>query len=178
MKIETRKVMKLSGIAIAATAVASATAYLTTRLLTREALDRDEPRVFQKAGNLISGTQSGNAFQEELRKAAEKLAQKENETVEITGHDGVPLVGHWIPCENAKRVIIAMHGWRSAWYKDFGMVSNFWERNGCSVLYAEQRGQGKSGGDFIGFGPIERYDCLDWIHWASKRCGPELPIYL
>ena len=55
MKIETRKVMKLSGIAIAATAVASATAYLTTRLLTREALDRDEPRVFQKAGNLISG---------------------------------------------------------------------------------------------------------------------------
>lgn len=56
MKIETRKVMKLSGIAIAATAVASATAYLTTRLLTREALDRDEPRVFQKAGNLISGT--------------------------------------------------------------------------------------------------------------------------
>lgn len=94
MKIETRKVMKLSGIAIAATAVASATAYLTTRLLTREALDRDEPRVFQKAGNLISGTQSGNAFQEELRKAAEKLAQKENETVEITGHDGVPLVGH------------------------------------------------------------------------------------
>src|SRR5699024_2577377 len=84
-KVETRKVMKLSGIAIAATAVASATAYLTTRLLTREALDRDEPRVFQKAGNLISGTQSGNAFQEELRKAAEKLAQKENETVEITG---------------------------------------------------------------------------------------------
>ena len=82
MKIETRKVMKLSGIAIAATAVASATAYLTTRLLTREALDRNEPRVFQKAGNLISGTQSGNAFQEELRKAAEKLAQKENETVE------------------------------------------------------------------------------------------------
>ena len=144
MKIETRKVMKLSGIAIAATTVASATAYLTTRLLTREALDRDEPRVFQKAGNLISGTQSGNAFQEELRKAAEKLAQKENETVEITGHDGVPLVGHWIPCENAKRVIIAMHGWRSAWYKDFGMVSNFWERNGCSVLYAEQRGQGNT----------------------------------
>lgn len=46
MKIETRKVMKLSGIAITATAVASATAYLTTRLLTREALDRDEPRVF------------------------------------------------------------------------------------------------------------------------------------
>ena len=76
MKIETRKVMKLSGIAIAATAVASATAYLTTRLLTREALDRDEPRVFQKAGNLISGTQSGNAFQEECEKRLKSWRRK------------------------------------------------------------------------------------------------------
>lgn len=130
MKNETRKAMQLSGIAIAATAAASATAYLTTRLLTREALDREEPRVFQKAGNLISGTQSGNAFQEELRKTAEELAQKENETVTITGHDGVPLVGYWIPCENAKRVVIAMHGWRSAWYKDFGICP--WSVSCCS----------------------------------------------
>ena len=103
MKIETRKVMKLSGIAIAATAAASATAYLTTRLLTREALDRDGPRVFQKAGNLISGTQSGNAFQEELRKAAEKLAQKENE--DALRHCRIPVMlvhgadDHFVPLE-------------------------------------------------------------------------------
>lgn len=58
------------------------------------------------------------------------------------------------------------------------MVSDCWKRNRCSVLYAEQRGQGNSGGDFIGFGQIERYDCLDWIHWVSERCGTELPIYL
>lgn len=53
MANKTKKAMKVSGIAIAATAAASAAAYLTTRLLTREALDREEPKVFQKAGNLI-----------------------------------------------------------------------------------------------------------------------------
>lgn len=44
--------------------------------------------------------------------------------------------------------------------------------------YNEQRGQGGSGGDYIGFGPIERYDCLDWINWVIDRCGNEIPIYL
>ena len=58
------------------------------------------------------------------------------------------------------------------------MVADFWEDNDCSVLYAEQRGQGNSGGDYIGFGPIERYDCLDWINWVTNRCGNEVPIYL
>lgn len=48
MKNEARKAMKYSGIAVGATVAASATAYLTTRLLTREALDREEPKVFQK----------------------------------------------------------------------------------------------------------------------------------
>ena len=50
MKIETRKVMKLSGIAIAATAVASATAYLTTRLLTREAFGSGRTQSVSKSG--------------------------------------------------------------------------------------------------------------------------------
>ena len=86
--------------------------------------------------------------------------------------------GHWQPCENAERVIIAMHGWRSSWYKDFGMISDFWRENHCSVLYVEQRAQGESEGEYMGFGLIERYDCLDWIRWANAHGCSRLPIYL
>ena len=50
--------------------------------------------------------------------------------------------------------------------------------NGCSVLYVEQRGQHESGGDYIGFGLTERYDCIEWTNWAVCRCGKNLPIYL
>ena len=62
--------------------------------------------------------------------------------------------------------------------KDFGTIADFWAENGCSVLYADQRGQNNSGGEYMGFGLVERYDVLDWINWAIEQCGKELPIYL
>lgn len=173
-----KKALKISGIAAATTAAASVTAYVTTNYLIKIALDREKPKVMQLVEQRISGSEFNNEFLNDLRVAAERLSEKTNEIVEITSHDGTSLIGHWIPCEHAKRVIIAMHGWRSTWYKDFGMIADFWEKNDCSVLYAEQRGQNNSGGDYIGFGPIERYDCLDWINWVTGRCGSEIPIYL
>ena len=51
-----------------------------------------------------------------------------------------PLIGHWCPCEEPKRTIVAMHGWRSSWSHDFGLIADFWRNNHCSVLYAEQSG--------------------------------------
>ena len=30
----------------------------------------------------------------------------------------------------------------------------------------------------MGFGLIERYDCLDWIKWANEHGYAELPVYL
>lgn len=173
-----KKVMWASGITASAAAAASLSAYATTKYLVKIALDRQMPVTIKGADKLISGAQIDEKFLCLLEETADKLAEKENEIVEITAHDGTTLVGHWIPHKNAKRVIVAMHGWRSTWNKDFGMAADFWEENGCSVLYAEQRGQNNSGGDYMGFGLIERYDCLDWIHWVNKRCGGTLPIYL
>lgn len=178
MKDSSKKLLKVGGIAAATASVASLSAYVTTKFLVKVALDREEPKAMQKAGNLISGSQGDNEFLNEVHSAAERLAEQENETVEIVSHDGITLVGHFIPCSNAKRIIIAMHGWRSSWTNDFGMVADFWADNDCSVLYAEQRGQNGSDGDYMGFGLIERYDCLDWINWVIGRCGSDIPIYL
>ena len=100
------------------------------------------------------------------------------ERVELTARDGTPLVGHLRRSTEPKRFIIAMHGWRSSWYKDFGAVADFWHENGCDVLYAEQRGQGESGGDVMTYGLLERYDCADWVAWAAERRGGEQPIYI
>jgi fermentation-respiration switch protein FrsA (DUF1100 family) len=30
----------------------------------------------------------------------------------------------------------------------------------------------------MGFGMIERYDCLEWIKWVSKQTNESIPIYL
>lgn len=173
-----KKYLQASGVVIAATAVVSLSTYLTTKFLVKAAVDREGPKAMQKAGDLISGIQQDSAFLTELNAAAKRLESKENETVEITSHDGTTLVGHFIPCRNPKRIIIAMHGWRTSWAYDFGTMAGFWEKNDCSVLYAEQRGQNSSGGEYMSFGLVERYDVLDWVGWVTERCGSELPIYL
>ena len=61
--------------------------------------------------------------------------------------------------------------------KDFGAVAEYWHDRQCSVLFAEQRGQNESGGSYMGFGLLERYDCLDWV-CSLQQSAPNLPIYL
>ena len=113
-----------------------------------------------------------------LRQVGERLAAQQHDTVKIQSRDGTHLVGHWMGVANPKRVIIAMHGWRSVWHRDFGVIADFFAKNDCSVLYTEQRGQGGSGGEYMGFGLMERHDCLDWINWVNKKTGKKLPVYL
>ncbi len=178
MKAFPKKVAKIAGITAGAAAAASLSAYVTTKYLVSTALDREMPGAVRRAENLISRGKNNRAFSEALEKASVRLAAAPNETVEIAAHDGERLVGHFIPCENPKRVVIAVHGWRSSWHRDFGMVADYWSSRQCSVLYVEQRGQNNSGGKYMGFGLTERFDCLDWIGWTIERCGEDIPIYL
>ena len=101
-------------------------------------------------------------------------ALKNKGSAQLTGET---LVGHLRECEKAERLVIAFHGWRSAWYRDFGLLADFLSREQCSVLYVEQRAQNESEGEYIGFGLTERYDCVDWANWAAERF-PGLPVYL
>lgn len=176
----TKKVLISTGVAASGVAIAGIVSCTITKHLVRIALDREAPKNLGKAKQKMTGGGRMDAeLAAELASYAEKLEQNNCEPVEIISHDGERLVGHWYPCENAERIIIAMHGWRSYWAKDFGAIAEFWHKNGCSVLYAEQRGQHNSGGAYMGFGLIERYDCLDWIQWLNQiRNGEELPIYL
>lgn len=179
MKTSVKKVLKASGIAAVTVGAAAYTSYLTTKFLMKVAMDRDEPKVMQYAEKKFAGTTAVNAdFLKTIDESAEKLAQKEHTVVEITAADGVKLVGHWFPHPHPQRIVIGMHGWRSSWCRDFGMIADFWTANGCSVLLAEQRGQGNSGGEYMGFGQTECHDCLEWIQWASRQYDEELPVYL
>ncbi len=113
----------------------------------------------------------------DIEKYSKLLENADHEVVELTAFDGTRLVAHWFKTDGAKRTVIGMHGWRSSWHGDFGMSARQWMENGCNLLLPEQRGQNNSGGDHMGFGLIERYDCLDWANFIAER-EPELPIYL
>ena len=166
------------GIAAAGLAVCSAASAAVTKKLVNTAMDRSAPLDLSQGRSRFSGSNVRASSSEEATAAKKALEGRKAQTIRITAHDGTPLAGHWIECETPKRIILAMHGWRSSWSADFGIVSDFWHRQNCSVLYAEQRGQGASGGDYMGFGLIERHDCLDWIHWINQTTGGSLPVYL
>lgn len=178
MKKIAKKALGLTGVIAAGAATVTAVFYNFTNRMVKVALDREQPKASEKSRNKLSGTGGQSKTFEDLSAASDKLKNSECEIVEITAHDGERLIGHWRKCENTERVIIAMHGWRSSWFKDFGAVADLFYENNCSVLFVEQRGQGESGGEYMGFGLIERYDCLDWIKWANENGCAELPLYL
>ena len=178
MKKSTRNLLIGAGVTTLGIGIVSATSYFVSKMLFNVALQRETPEFIAKNMTKLSGTVFFGEFADTIKDAAEKLLNSETEEVIIESSDGIKLVGHWQAAKNPKRIIIAMHGWRSNWANDFGLASDFWKENDCSVLYAEQRGQGNSEGDYMGFGLLERYDCLDWINWVNNKTGGTLPIYL
>lgn len=170
-----------AGVIAAGAAAAGAASHVFTKYMMDLAMDRKKPKSFlnsNKSRQIIRGTPYQEAFLKEVSLCAERLKNSDCERVEITSRDGIRLVGHLRVCKNAKRIILAMHGWRSTWDQDFGMIADFWNQNSCSVLFAEQRGQNDSGGDYMGFGMLERHDCVDWLDWLNTRFPEHLPIYL
>ena len=155
-----------------------AASYFPTKRLVTMALDRKEPKAFGKSQRLLAKDTRTEQIQRLRSEIAEKLESKTLQTVEIIATDGTKLLGHLHTAQNPQRTVIAFHGWRSSWAKDFGMIADFLFANNCNVLFVEQRGQGKSGGEHMGFGLMERYDCKDWITWVSRSFLKAYPIYL
>lgn len=171
-----KKIKYAIGAGIVTAAVAGVSAYILNTMC--------DLAVRSKVPNIPLGSQEkltgidDEVYLEIVRKSRDAALSFESERVEITSHDGIRLVGRIIHADEPKRFVVAMHGWRSEWAIDFGMVAGFLKEQGCTVLYPDQRGQGESQGDYMGFGVLERFDCLSWIHYMNKRFGEEKPLYL
>ncbi len=181
--MDEKKKNLLTGVAIvSAGAAAAGTAIcLAAKKLLDVAMDRDGVKPSPnsvKVRNKLCGFSNEDGFIDKLEEGAVKLDAVDTEIVETTGYDGIKLTGHLYTCDDPQRLIIAVHGWRSTWNRDFGMAADFWFENNCNVLFIEQRCQGESGGEYIGFGLLERYDCYQWAKWAHEKYEGKLPIYL
>lgn len=177
MKKKTKYWLMGSGAVVAGAAALKTYTHAASRYMVRLAMDRKGPRAVERQRLAVSGRQALPAMFQHLEKARRQLEEAGCRQVELESHDGLRLVGHWYPAAQTKRILIAMHGWRSQWSRDFGVIAPFWHQQGCSVLFAEQRGQGRSDGQYMGFGMLERFDCQRWANWAAQQI-PQAPIYL
>ncbi len=90
---------------------------------------------------------------------------------------GITLAALRFPRENPNGRIILFHGYRSIAETDFACVMEFYFSRGYELVLVDQRAHGKSGGNWIGFGVLERKDCLRWIRFLNEKYQ-SLPTFL
>ncbi len=101
------------------------------------------------------------------------------EELDITARDGIRLHGYYLPAEHpSDRLVIGLHGYTSCGMSDFAAHSYFFHQLGFDCLIVDHRAHGKSEGDYVGFGILDRFDCLYWIQYLEKRFHGEKRILL
>ncbi|MBR2696276.1 MAG: alpha/beta fold hydrolase [Parasporobacterium sp.] len=147
--------------------------------MTRYAYDRKSPKMPRFLVNIFMGRQNKDqAEKDRIRKQAEELEEKAKTRVEMTSYDGIVMVGHYYPCDDPERFVIACHGWRSGWEYDYRTIAPFLHDHKTSVLMIDLRGHRESGDRYLYYGKKERFDIACWTNYAAEHLAPELPIYV
>jgi len=90
--------------------------------------------------------------------------------------DGLQLWAAILPADGSHRWVICMHGYHDS-HESMGVYARrFWEK-GWNVILPDQRGHGKSEGDYVGWGYDERLDLVSWINYVVRR-DPEAQIVI
>ncbi len=106
------------------------------------------------------------------------LAQ-EPELVSVTSFDGLTLCGTLLPAGvPTARTILCVHGYRASGTFDFGAISRFLHGLGWNLLMVDNRAHGRSEGRYLGFGILDRRDCLCWCQFLQRRYGDGCRILL
>ena len=100
------------------------------------------------------------------------------EEVNIRSRDGINLHARYYHNRDGAPVEIQIHGYRGHPLRDFCGGIRDSKARGHNLILVDQRAHGGSGGKAISFGIKERYDCLDWINYATERFGEDTPIIL
>ena len=110
-----------------------------------------------------------------------RLLAKHHEEIYLESFDGLRLHATWFPAEEETEITkaaICFHGYSSCGMNDYVGLSDYYLRKGYSMLIVDERAHGKSQGEYIGFGCLDRKDALCWIYWVIGRCGGQTQIIL
>lgn len=91
-----------------AAAVSTAAAAVTSfKLLADVAVNKTLPKRVYKMQDKLSGGGADEEIINTINQNGELLKSTVTERVAIQSRDGLTLVGHWYPAENAKRIVVA-----------------------------------------------------------------------
>ena len=118
-------------------------------------------------------------YRSERKNESDVFSKKQkSKTLKIKSFDGLVLAGDLCECKEEKRIILALHGYKSNPGKDFLPITDFLLNSGSTVVFAHSRAHGKSEGEQITFGIKERYDCFSWLKYICENISGNLPVYI
>ena len=136
------------------------------------------PRKGDEDQYLIPNDEQYRKDAEKLRACISNLDNMEYEPVQICSHDGKILFARYFHVKDGAPLQIQFHGYRGSALRDLCGGTPLALKLGHNALLVDQRGHGRSEGNTITFGVLERQDCLQWIRYAQDRFGTEIPIVL
>lgn len=107
------------------------------------------------------------------------LSARESEHITIKSRDGLTLHADLYPADgDADTLVICSHGYTSNGWDSCSSVGSFFVKKGFDLLLVDNRAHGRSEGDYVGFGILDRYDMLKWIEYINKRYDSERKLLL
>ncbi|MBQ6893718.1 MAG: alpha/beta hydrolase [Clostridia bacterium] len=115
----------------------------------------------------------------DFRKVGKELYDSlDKKDVWIKSSDGLKLHGELVKNGEVKKIVIAVHGFRSNPQHAFTASMPYFYDKGFSFLLIDHRAHGKSEGEYITYGVYERYDLCGWVRYAVETFGDDVEILL
>lgn len=109
----------------------------------------------------------------------EWLMARPMENISIKARDNITLHGYYFPAdEETDTIAVCLHGYTGEGLKDCTSIASVFLKKGFDCLLVDHRAHGQSEGDYIGFGILDRFDCMSWLKYIVKRFGSEKKIVL
>ena len=97
----------------------------------------------------------------------------------MQSRDDLKLHAYLFPAnEKPKKFVLGVHGYRSYARPEYAPYIEFYQSLGYSMLLPDDRAHRPSEGDYIGFGVLDRLDCVDWAKYLVKTYGEDIEIIL
>lgn len=94
--------------------------------------------------------------------------EKKTHVMNIGASDDIILESKYIEVDNQHNWVILIHGYKSNNMNMMSYGAEYYER-GYNVLLPDNRAHGKSEGDYIGMGWLDKDDIVCWINWIVKK---------
>ena len=114
------------------------------------------------------------------RKGMELMKKIPYEDLYRESFDGLKLHAYLFPAEDGvgKKFLLGVHGYRSYARPEFGPYIEFYRSLGYTLLLPDDRAHAPSEGKYIGFGVLDRLDCVDWAKYIVDHYGADTEILI